>query len=399
MEAQHLSAFCPIAGTPRLVIINTGKVLDNIPGNVSFEELASRIQSAIGSTSDVNASAGDLVDVASVAQPEIQAVPELGTHRDIIAAQQQNVAETDADVRALFAERAKRLEKERQDAERSAREAKKKAAAEAKANAPIPDTPAAKSRRDWLEQQALRKQQAKSDKARVLQMIESDKQDRKLREEQRRIVAKSQLTQPASDDSEGQSQKEATTSSSPTCALLIRLFDGSSIRHKFDADATLATQVRQHVSEHSQTDVPYDFRQIRTPEPSKTISVSEEAKSLKAIGLAPSSTLVLVPVAGYTSAYSGQQRGLIAQGFGLGYNVVAGTLGVAGSIARGIASYVIPSGAEIHAAGTDDDIEPRVDESAATPSSSARIKVRTLADQRAEADKTVLYNGNQVSEL
>lgn len=184
---------------------------------------------------------------------------------------------------------------------------------------------------------------------------------------------------------------------SPTCNLQIRLFDGSSVRSRFDSSATLTGAVRAFVDEQSTSDVPYNFREMRTPLPSRTIEISEENQSLQSLGLTPSATLVLVPVSGYTDAYaSSGASGLISRGVSTGYGLVSGALGLVG----GLLGYGgDAAGDSPHIGGVGDSIEPASAEgsnSAGTGPSSG-IKIRTLADQRGREDNQELYNGNQVS--
>lgn len=188
------------------------------------------------------------------------------------------------------------------------------------------------------------------------------------------------------------------------CSLHIRLFDGTSIRSKFSADATLSTAVRTFVSESSGTDVPFNFRLMDLPRENRTIEISEEGQSLRDLGLCPNATLVLVPVRDFTDAYaSNGAMGVVQKGVSFGVNVVSGAFSLVGGIIGNVTGYN-PSQGETegpYIAGTGDDPSLSASKSdgkqAAGPSTDRpAIRITTLADQRAKED-TEFYNGNQLS--
>jgi hypothetical protein len=59
---------------------------------------------------------------------------------------------------------------------------------------------------------------------------------------------------------------------------------------------------------------PYKFKILLTPLPNKSIEESEEDQTLEDLKLAPSATLLLVPIVRYTEAYSHASDGLVARG-------------------------------------------------------------------------------------
>ncbi|KAG9882789.1 hypothetical protein KCU94_g19133, partial [Aureobasidium melanogenum] len=187
---------------------------------------------------------------------------------------------------------------------------------------------------------------------------------------------------------------------SDVCSLQIRLFDGSSLRTKFDPSATLATSVRTYISQNSQTDVPYEFRQILLPNPSRNISVGEEGESLKSLGLTPSATLVLVPIKGYTDAYASGSGGLVSKGLSAGFGLLSGAASMFGSAVGGVMGYASGTNNRPgpYVAGTGDESESSNVEGDRMANRSAGINIRTLGDQRREAEQnTELYNGNQLN--
>lgn len=313
----------------------------------------------------------------------------------------------DHQIQSMLAERGARLESERQKMKRAEDEARKNAAREklAAEAAGKPQDPTAKSRRDWVEEQAKRKKEARADKERVLQMIQADKQARREREEQRRLastVEQTELARPSTKISADRS--EGLDPASPMCAIQLRLFDGSSIRAKFETGATLSGTVRGYITSETSTNVPYSFRQIRTPLPSANIDVGEEAKSLQSLGLTPSATLVLVPVHGYTDAYpSVGPSGYLARGVTFGLNVITGTAGLLGSLIGRLIGYTGATQTTRPQAGPSDEngsstaaASKKTDSSTIKSSGPSSVNIRTLHEQQNLPEQNEFYNGNQV---
>ena len=317
-------------------------------------------------------------------------------------------------VQAMMAERAARLEKNKKVKEQGEAQARKVIAdARKQEEARIAaggQGPPQHSRQTYIEQQKERQKEAKSERERVLKMIESDKAARKEREQQRKMAAQADFTRGAQTEA-GPSASRAVQPSqsaagrmSSTCSLQIRLFDGSSVRGRFDADATLSSAVRTYVSEQSSTFQPYNFRLMQVPGPSRTIDISEEEETLQSLGLCPSATLVLVPVKEYTTAYSGAHSNSIMNwGLATTYSVVGGATSLIGGALGRLTGYGGGEGSEgPYIAGMGDEKEPsnvegtKMAESSMKPGQQSGIKVRTLADQRRENKDAEFYNGNQV---
>jgi hypothetical protein len=436
-EASFLSAFCPIDEAPALVIIHNGTVVDKLEGNLEYTEWAQRLLKACGSdaqgvdasestqkqpTAPVAAITNDeksegapapLESASSSASPSLPGVPP--EH------QPENI-------QALLAERGQRLENERlrregkEKAERIARarairEEQERAQSQAdkgKQRAEDPDGAKNKARIDWMQQQAKRKTEAKEEKQRIMARIEADKRERKNRETARKEAAAAMAGEPLPSQSSalpGGSSSTKIPPTSGTCALQIRLFDGSSIKGRFKHDSTLATAVREWIKETSPAggaDIPFNFRQILTPHPSRTIEISEETQTLSDVGLMPTATLVLVPVAGFTEAYgSGGSNGIIGSAFSL----VNGAFGLAGSALGYVTGFGSGGGSDsrsgegIYMGGTADEQEPSNvqgsrmanADSGTAQSGPSRIRVKTMAEQRAESEKGAeFYNGNSL---
>ncbi|KAI5208557.1 hypothetical protein E4T39_01349 [Aureobasidium subglaciale] len=423
MEAGFLGAFCTIESIPKLLVIKAGSVVENIDADVSEEEFRKRINALSQPSSQqlLPQSSNSIPQTADSANADISQVlanvPLIGergtTLRESDTAPRET-AETNVPIPApttrgnnptmqqFLTERGTRLETERkkqEEAEKEARKATAKARKEAAEKQAAESSSLPQNKQDWADQQRNRNKEARIERERILKSIESDKAARKEKERQRRLA-----TQGESSTAAAQQPAQASAASgrnSSVCNLQIRLFDGSSLRTKFDPSATLATSVRTYISQNSQTDIPYEFRQILLPNPSRNISVGEEGESLRSLGLTPSATLVLVPIKGYTDAYAGGGGGLVSKGFNAGFGLLSGAANMLGSAVGGVMGYASGTNDRPgpYVAGTGDESEPPINvDGDRTTNRSGGINIRTLGDQRRETDQnTELYNGNQLN--
>ena len=233
-----------------------------------------------------------------------------------------------------------------------------------------------------------RRKEAEKERQRVLDQIEYDKQARKERERERKAAAQPEVT--------SQHEDTRTTRSRQTfskeCALKVRTFDGSTISATFPSDQSLRVDVRPWVeSSLGPLDSPYEFKQVLVPLPNRRIETSEEEETLQALGLAPTATLVMVPVESYSTAYN-QNQGYVSAGLSYGYGMVSSGFGLVGSLFRSILGGTPSASAGESSRGSNTYDGARDD-----PRSSS-IRIRTLEDQRRPKDDQQLYNGNQVSE-
>ena len=217
-----------------------------------------------------------------------------------------------------------------------------------------------------------------------------------------------------------------TTSSRGTNAkdvhLNVRMFDGATIRSTFPRTAKLQDDVRPWIDREfvaraetpNEQHPPYYFKQILAPLPSRELSAGEENQTLGDIDLAPSATLILLPVKGYTDAYSGNTGGIVGGAAGGVFNIVGGAFNLAGSVV-GYMSNTLSSvlGGSGNAQQESQQQQQRQQQqqqqptegrslgnTSQEPSSSASIRVRTLADQRSrEPRNEQFYNGNQVNRI
>lgn len=398
-----------------------GSVIDDLDGTLSQEEFGKRILSHIRVQTNQPATVDSTPSTAPTDVSQILSnVPFIGEQQVPVEeagfsppATTSTEPPSSSNVQTLLSERGVRLEverKKREDAERQARQAAAKAQKEAREKQEAESSSVPYKKQDWLEQQKTKQQEARTDRERILRSIEADKSARKEREQQRRLAAQAEAQAGAAESSAAAAHKPAQVETSrsratPTCSLHIRLFDGTSLRARFDSNSTLSSSVRTYVDENSRTDIPYEFRQILTPRPSRTIEISEENESLVSLGLTPSATLVLVPVKGYQDAYAaGGAGGILSKGINAGYNAGYGLVsGVFGAVGKVIGYGGDATAEGPYMGGTSDAKEPsnvqgsKMADDSRSAGPSSGIRVRTLADQRREADNTELYNGNQVS--
>jgi hypothetical protein len=128
--------------------------------------------------------------------------------------------------------------------------------------------------------------------------------------------------------------------------------------------------------------------------------VGEEHHSLFDLGLVPSATLVLVPIAGATSAYASNNSGYIGSAYGAASWAAGSVYGMLDTLWSYVPSFGGGSGPYI--GGTGDQQERSNAEGArmagsdsAAPGGATNIgKVRGLADQRKDDKVTTFYNGN-----
>ena len=257
-----------------------------------------------------------------------------------------------------------------------------------------------------------KKREEAEELARIKARIEADKAARKVEAERRKAEREQERNQTAQTAPSLHTSTSARGSQAKKVNLNVRLFDGRTIRSTFPREATLQGEVRSWVdsefSKLAQDDEninhnqlpPYYFRHILPPQPSRELSAGDESQSLGDIDMAPSATLVLVPVKGYTQAYTGHNSGAVGVTTGIiggAFNLITSTVGYVGStLGSFLGSDSGPTPAQGqgggHTMGPRPSREPQHD----PVLDNTGIRVRTLADQRAREPQQ-FYNGNQAS--
>lgn len=203
--------------------------------------------------------------------------------------------------------RRRRLEADKAARDAAVKEEKKLAAqARHEAASASPETPASKQSL-YAQEQRKRKQEAKEERERILKAIENDRAERKDKEARRRALTQAEAVAEVAKATDvnkiselhepGPSTKWSATPQLRQCSLVVRLFDGTTIREKFEPEQTLGDAVRAWIAEQrTDGDFPFTLKQVLTPLPSRNITMSEENESLQSLGLLPSATFVMVPV-------------------------------------------------------------------------------------------------------
>ncbi|KAI5464291.1 ubiquitin-related domain-containing protein [Mariannaea sp. PMI_226] len=325
-EAGYLAQIFPLPRTPTVVIIKNGELKEYVTAGTSKDEFLRRVQTSFSVPTSPAQS-------TSASAPHSEPTPNTTSSQPISASGEPSTSET---VRRVLAERAKqKAEKDKEEAERKEKERLKKEEQErqerakikgkAKVEAEVRTDSVTDTSNDPAHKAAeavrKRRQQEQEDRRRILQRIEDDKAERKLkaaaREQQRLEGSKTgDGTTPLSNTPEPV-MPSSTKKRSDKTALQVRLFDGSTLRNRFSTDAPLK-EVRTWVDENRKDGTqPYTFKQVLTPMPNKNIDATEEAKSVGDLGLSPSSTLVLIPVQKYSSAYDGSSQNILLKIIGL----------------------------------------------------------------------------------
>lgn len=323
-EAGYLAALVPLPKNPTLVVIKNGELKEYISAGTSKEQFVTRVGGAFQAQAQASvmtqpggtAAATSTETVSSPSNPQApgQVAPAASGTTSSSPGQQQSQPAS----RSSTAGHEQSDRKQREEAERRRREkGKMKEEQEGQAQEQAQDPEKAKQnevKRKAAQQLAERQRQAREERARVLKRIEDDRAERKARDEARRAerratsLAPTPAPAPASAAASAAGENaEGLTAAGPSstagrqhdqCAIQVRLFDGSTVRTRFPARATLATDVRRWVdSVRADGDEPYTFKVILTPLPNRAVDpAAEEGRTLGELGLAPSSTLVLAPV-------------------------------------------------------------------------------------------------------
>lgn len=373
-EAGYLAQIFPLPRTPTVVIIQNGELKEYITPGTTKEDFFRRIQNAFSATSS------SAPVSASTSTPQPEPAPAASSSQGVSPSGESSTSEN---VRRILTERAAKLKTQKEEAERKAKEqakeernkAKAKGKADAEAGAKTDNAVAHKA----AEAVKKKRQEQQEERRRILKRIEDDKAERRLRaqaREQMRTedvkggdVASSLVNAP-------ESKLPSTTKASGMTSLQVRMFDGSTLRSRFKTTSPLKT-IRSWVDEN-RTDgsQPYTFKQVLTPSPNKTIDETEENKSVGELGLSPSSTLVLIPVKNFTSAYDASSQNIVSRFFAFILGIFSWFFGLFSS-----GDARAPAGAGEDSAGSSQD----------------QSRIQSFGNQNDRQRDQQLYNGNSVS--
>ncbi|KAG9205786.1 hypothetical protein G6514_007393 [Epicoccum nigrum] len=410
-EAGFLAAFCKLGSAPTLIVIDKGKLQLQVGSEVGQEEFVNSVRKVLGApaipgSAPAQASTVDAEDDLYGEPPT--AAPSPPARAAVSPPQAQAPVSAPAPAPAPAR------------APPTPSNAKGKQRADAAPQAGIAPSPAATTSAQQAARAALQKKKREDaeELARIKARIEQDKAERKARAEARKAEREQERTAGAQAQAQAQAQTRSNPSTrgsqAPNVNLNVRLFDGRTIRSIFPRTATLEKEVRKWIDEEfskldandpnvqNQALPPYFFRHILAPQPSRELSAGDENQTLGDIDLAPSATLALVPVKGYTDAYSGSgsnllagtRTGLVSGAFGLLSSTVGYAGGILGSFLGTGAAAPPPNQGRAVGSGSGSGSEQQ---SRSERDEQGNIRVRTLADQRAQEPRNQqFYNGNQV---
>ncbi|KAL6893368.1 hypothetical protein GGI43DRAFT_182503 [Trichoderma evansii] len=327
-EAGYLSQIFPLPKTPTVVIMKHGELKEYIAAGTSKEDFLRRVLVAFNAAPPAPASSLPSPAASPTTSPTRLSAPipapapashSISTspspspsppsQTQIPPTTAQAAAQSEI-VSRILAERAAKLQAQKEEAEKRAKEerikAQEKAKAEAQAGA---DTDGARVHKQ-AEELKKKRTAEQEERRRILKRIEDDREERRMRaeaKEKQKIDNQKIGDVAASLVNAKESKLPSTTRVSEMASIQVRLFDGSTIRSRFKTAAPLK-EVRRWVDENKgEKKSPYTFKQVLTPAPNKNIDSTEENRSLGELGLIPSSTLVLIPVQNYSTAYPGEK--------------------------------------------------------------------------------------------
>jgi len=229
----------------------------------------------------------------------------------------------------------------------------------------------------YIEQQRQKKLAEQAEKQRILQLLENDKAERRVRERDRRdsITPGSITPQPEPWGDE--------------VALSFRLTDGANVKSRFPPSAVLGVDVRGWIeSNRTDGDRPYNFMEILGPARNHSLDISDESVPLGQL-FRRSATLVLVPTTTFTSeAYESAARtGVISQAYGM----ISGALSAVWNL-----TTFSPRAGNDERPGPPPPPLPQSGSARPGGGPHRNDRVRTLHDRNDENERRY-YNGNQLS--
>ncbi|CAH0039637.1 unnamed protein product [Clonostachys solani] len=294
-EAGYLAQIFPLPKTPTVVIIKNGELKEYITPGVTKGDFIRRVQGAFNAAPPATSQPSTHQTASSTTATREGSEPSSTSPSQ--AAQQSD------NVRRVLASRAK-AKAQQEEAERKLKEEK---ASANEAAQQISETSDAARVRSQAELVKKKRRHDDEERQRILKRIEDDKAERRQhaaeREKRKLDIQKSE---------EAESKLPVKKTPSNKTSLQVRLFDGSTIRSRFDTSSNLK-DVRKWVDEtRNDGNLPYTFKQVLTPLPNRNIDSTEESKNLGELGLSPSSTLLLIPVTKFSSAYKDESGSIVS---------------------------------------------------------------------------------------
>ncbi|KIW94253.1 uncharacterized protein Z519_05569 [Cladophialophora bantiana CBS 173.52] len=263
-------------------------------------------------------------------------------------------------------------------------------------------------RAEYIKMQREREQKQREERERIKAQIKADREERRLMDEMKKHGQTQENPTSSASSSYGRS-KTSRTNARADVRVQVRTFDGSTLRNTFPPTSTITKEIRPWIDSASSSSspdrtsgVPYNLKLILTPLPNRTIEAGEEEAELSDLGIVGSCTFVMVPVTGYVESYSsgGMGSGLLGGVVTGGYNLVSGAAGMVFGGVRSLLGYGSENAEQISAAGGRSEKADHHPPGAGGSGTGNNVRIRTLADQRAEeAAKRdqQFYNGNQLN--
>lgn len=374
-----------------------GELKEYIASGTTRNELLRRLANALSAGNASAPPPAPSTPAASAATTTAVPAPDVASSASQSSPHHSGSPESDGseNVRRILAERAAKAQRE--TAARQAKEAQAAAAAAtaAKGKGKAVAEPAAAPSQTDAQREATdlikkKKAQQNDERRRILKRIEDDKAARRELAAQRQKQRQEDSAAAESGAKEQEQARAASRASSSSAgavaAIQVRLSDGSTLRNRFQATESIK-DIRTWVDkERSDGKGPYYFKQILTPLPNKSIDTTEEGKSLRELGLSPSSTLLLIPVQRFATAYEGQgsSQGFFAQIMGLVLGFFSWLMGLIGF------GGAAPSQPEVQA---------RSQQTANAAAAMRNQRVQAFQNPNDRRGDQQLYNGNSVSTI
>ncbi|KIW34496.1 uncharacterized protein PV07_01272 [Cladophialophora immunda] len=427
-EASFLNSICPINSTPAIIVIKDARVQENLQSaDVSTEQLKPRLSSAFGiqdggtrlsqepepqqSEPEDESTENLHLESASRDPPPAYATTSSESHQSIPSSPSANPAVPVPAGEQVYTPQT-----------RTTPSSTLSSAPRRHAEPPNPtlvpahtlpsSEPSAEmsekqkaQRAEYIKMQREREQKQRDERERIKAQIKADREERRLLDEMRK-QGQTQETPTSSTPSSYARSRTSRANARGDVRVQVRAFDGSTLRNTFPSTSTITKEIRPWIDSANSTSssnrtsgVPYNLKLILTPLPNRTIEAGEEDTELSDLGIVGSCTFVMVPVKGYVDSYASGGMGL---GGGLlggvvtgGYNLVSGTAGMVFGGVRSLLGY--GSG---NAEQTSGGSENAGQTPGSGPGAGNNVRIRTLADQRAD-DATKrdqqFYNGNQLN--
>lgn len=398
-EAGFLAAFSDISSIPTLVVIQNGQLQLQLKSDATKNDFINSVRQVLGASPIPGSSTAATSPPQAITPIQTESTAAVEEETDLYGESEPAIPTPEPPPASTPSAKAK---------------GKQKASWTPDQKPATSSGSASKAQQEARDALRKKKREEAEELARIKARIEADKAARKVEAERRKAEREQERNQTAQTTASPRTNTSTRGSQAKNVNLNVRLFDGRTIRSTFAREATLQGEVRSWIdsefSKLAQDDEninhrqlpPYYFRHILPPQPSRELSAGDESQSLGDIDMAPSATLVLVPVKGYTQAYTGHNSGAVGITTGLiggAFDLVSSTVGYVGStlgsfLGSGSGSGSTPAQEQGggHTMGPRPNREPQHD----PVLDNAGIRVRTLADQRAREPQQ-FYNGNQVS--